>query len=107
MTRRSKREIERALEELSSGRAAAAESADFEISEAVRHDALAFIRYCHHVAAETQVHIQPADLPGNLIKTALGTVEQGGLTVDRIEAAAEHVGFEPRNRSTYGRGEQA
>jgi len=94
MTRKSKREIERALEELTADVAAKEGVVDeIELSDADEHDARALLRYRQKVAAETGVHIDDHDTLVSLLKTARGNVGAGDVTVDALTASAEAIGF--------------
>jgi len=97
MTRKSKRELERVLDDLT-GERAEGETAlnDADLSEPDKHDARSLLRYRYQVAADTGVHIDDRDALVNLISTARDDVGAGNVTVETLEDAADTIGFEAR-----------
>lgn len=96
MTRSSKRELERSVEELVADLPESTQpTGGVELSEADKHDVRSLLRYRQQVAADTGVHIDDRDIFVELMATARANVDAGEVTVDVIEASADAIGFEP------------
>lgn len=98
MTRKSRRELERAIDELEADVGGDQATADVELTEETKHDALALLRYCQQVAGDTGVHLdhdEDRDVLVKLLATARGNIGAGNVTADAIETAADTIGFEP------------
>jgi len=96
MTRKSRRELERELENLVDDISQTSNPiSGSELSEVDKHDARTLLRYRQHVAADIGVHIDDCDALAKLLAVARENVGAGNVTVDALQAAADATGFEP------------
>jgi len=93
MTRQSKREIERAVEKLTTN----LDQTDPQrpLSEGTHQDIRTVLRWRRRVAREHGVHLGVEDLPERIFAEAWTIGERGALEIDDVQAAADRIGFKP------------